>query len=170
MIRKSCLACGELKVIDQFGLRTRSVDGRADRCLECCRRESRERYARNPEGSRARANRYRERYPEKVRAAAREVARANKAQRRIDKLGVVKRNNDYVNAIKVAAGCAECGFTGEPWLLEFDHVRDVKVQAVSQLVAGGYSIAVIQAEIEKCEVVCQIHHRMRTMARRRAPK
>ncbi len=47
-------------------------------------------------------------------------------------------------------------------------MRGVKVQVVSQLVAGGYSLAAIQAEVDKCEVVCQAHHRMRTMARRRA--
>ncbi|CCH87991.1 protein of unknown function [Modestobacter italicus] len=166
MIKKSCLGCNRLKTIEEFGVRTRSVDGYADRCLECCRAESRERYAKNPGAGRGRANRYRARYPERVRAAARQAARANKAQRRIDKVGIVARNNDYVNAIKLATGCVECGFKGdEPWLLEFDHVRGTKVEAVSQLVAGAYSLAVIQAEIGKCEVVCQRHHRMRTIAR-----
>ena len=126
MIKKSCLACGEVKSIDEYGLRTRSKSGRADRCLECCRRDSRERYARNPEAGRARANRYRGRYPEKVRAAAREVARANKAQRRIDKLGaalgllwahVAYRAEDIAGAGEVGVFAAACeAEVGDPEL------------------------------------------------------
>jgi hypothetical protein len=59
----------------------------------------------------------------------------------------------------------ECGFKGDPRLLEYDHVRGKKKAAVSRLVLGGYSLKVILAEIDKCELVCQMQHRPRTLAR-----
>lgn len=48
-----------------------------------------------------------------------------------------------------------------PIVLEFHHLHG-KDKAVSEMVAGGYPIATIQAEISKCAVYCSNHHRIVT--------
>jgi hypothetical protein len=67
--------------------------------------------------------------------------------------------------------CMDCG-EPDPVVLEFDHLRD-KHAEVTELVRNGASIAAVEAEIAKCDVVCVNCHRHRTAARgawRRAAK
>ena len=99
-------------------------------------------------------------------------ALANKERVQEFKQAVIDRNITHVNAIKLERGCADrglhgydCGNVEQPSLLEFDHIRGRKRASVFRLVLGGYSIASIDAEIDKCEVVCQMHHRIRTLTR-----
>ena len=52
----------------------------------------------------------------------------------------------------------------EPDALEFDHLPGtVKLFNIGQKV--HYSLATIMREIAKCEVVCKLHHEMRTWER-----
>ena len=60
--------------------------------------------------------------------------------------------------------CTSCG-EDDPVVLEFHHVGG-KDMAISQLVTGGYSIETIQAEINKCTVLCANCHRRLTMDER----
>ena len=73
------------------------------------------------------------------------------------------RNREYVLNVLRANPCADCG-TRDHRVLEFDHVRGKKLGNISNMVKG-YSIARIQAEIDKCEIVCANCHRIRTGAR-----
>lgn len=68
--------------------------------------------------------------------------------------------------IKMVSGCMDCGFSGPPEALQFDHVRGVKKFTIS----GNLNFAWerILSEIEKCEVVCANCHIIRTTARARA--
>lgn len=59
--------------------------------------------------------------------------------------------------------CVDCG-ERNPVVLEFDHLRD-KVANVTSLVRWTGSWATIEAEIDKCEVVCANCHRKRTSQR-----
>jgi formate-dependent nitrite reductase cytochrome c552 subunit len=61
--------------------------------------------------------------------------------------------------------CVDCGLT-DLVVLEFDHVRGVKVGDVSALVGSGYPWAKIEAEIAKCDVRCANCHRRVTVERR----
>jgi len=67
--------------------------------------------------------------------------------------------------IKLASGCVDCP-PGTPWpacALDFDHVRGVKLFNLAQV--GNRSLDTFVTEVDKCEVVCANHHRMRTEAR-----
>lgn len=77
-----------------------------------------------------------------------------------------KRNAEYVKQIKEATPCADCNRHMPHYVMDFDHVTGEKTRDVSALVAAPASIKTIQAEIEKCEVVCAICHRVRTHFRR----
>lgn len=65
--------------------------------------------------------------------------------------------------IKLARGCADCGYKKHQSALDFDHVKGDKVLNVGLM--GTYSIARIMEEVAKCEVVCFNCHRVREQAR-----
>ncbi len=57
--------------------------------------------------------------------------------------------------------CCDCG-ESDPSVLDFDHVRGIKVAAVSRMVRDGVSWGRIEDEVAKCEVRCANCHRRRT--------
>lgn len=78
-----------------------------------------------------------------------------------------KDKREYVDAIKLAAGCGDCGYDTHAEALEFDHrPGEEKIIAVSHMIPGPYTIEQIEAEIAKCDVRCANCHRVRTAARR----
>jgi hypothetical protein len=64
------------------------------------------------------------------------------------------------------APCADCGVHYPPYVLEFDHVRGVKVDDVSVMVANSCSPESLLGEIGKCDVVCANCHKTRHHFRR----
>lgn len=83
--------------------------------------------------------------------------------------GMRRRANmlrDYIQAIKVERGCADCGYNAHPAALDFDHLPGhVKVRKMSTASAGMSRVR-LEAEMAKCEVVCANCHRVRTANRR----
>jgi hypothetical protein len=59
--------------------------------------------------------------------------------------------------------CVDCG-ERDPAVLEFDHLGP-KRDHVAWLAGTGYSVGVLEDEIEKCQVVCVNCHRRRTATR-----
>lgn len=60
--------------------------------------------------------------------------------------------------------CVDCGET-DIVVLEFDHVRGEKKQAIAELIQWGYPLEVLENEAAKCDVVCANDHRRRTCKR-----
>lgn len=73
---------------------------------------------------------------------------------------------DFNDALKVALGCADCGWAGWARGLDWDHARGVKLHEISGLVNHGGSRSLLIRETSKCDVVCANCHRIRTMDRR----
>ena len=66
------------------------------------------------------------------------------------------------NALKLAAGCIDCGFRADnPAKLDFDHVAGEKISCLSDMIAKDWSWPKIAAEIAKCVVRCKPCHRGR---------
>lgn len=63
--------------------------------------------------------------------------------------------------------CHDCSRTFHPCLMDFDH-RDpeTKWRNIAFLTASSYSNERIQQEIDKCDLVCCMCHRIRTWNRR----
>ena len=75
----------------------------------------------------------------------------------------------YVNKIKMEIGeCLDCGLICDEWTytaFAFDHIdRKTKIAAISKMVhkPNKYPLHIIQAEINKCELVCHCCHAFRT--------
>ncbi len=131
-----CNSCGQLKDEEEFNSRYKALGIRHPTCRECQKPFRRNWY----EGS------AKERHLKNVKERKKEVR--NLAR-------------EYVLAYLLTHPRVECG-ERDPRVLEFHH-RDEKDMAVSELVAGGYSLATIQAEIDKCDVLCANCHRKKTM-------
>lgn len=76
----------------------------------------------------------------------------------------VARNHLYVLNYLRGRFCLDCG-ESNPLLLDFDHVAPDKHHSIADLVANAASLATLQLEIDKCEVVCSNCHRRRTCRR-----
>lgn len=72
-----------------------------------------------------------------------------------------------IDAVKIAAGCADCGIRSpeHPEIFDFDHLPGhEKSKGVASFSVSG-SLEDLRAEIAKCEVVCANCHRIRTRRR-----
>lgn len=70
----------------------------------------------------------------------------------------------WVDAYK-AQPCMDCGHRYPSPVMELDHVRGEKVDAVASMAHLGYGIEKIEAEMQKCDVVCANCHRIRHIER-----
>ena len=134
-----CNSCGQLKDEEEFNWRYKALGIRHPTCRECQKPFRKNWY----EGS----------------AKERHLKNVKERKEKVRRLA-----REYVLTYLLTHPCIECG-ERDPRVLEFHH-RQEKDMAVSELVAGGYSIATIQAEINKCDVLCANCHRKRTMDER----
>jgi hypothetical protein len=74
------------------------------------------------------------------------------------------RNAEYVKAIKDNP-CTDCGKRFHHKQMHFDHLEDNKRANIADMTRRAYSIETLQAEIDKCELVCESCHGYRTHAR-----
>ncbi len=131
---KRCTKCQQEKPINEFGWRSKPLGIRHNRCLTCVVEASADWYAKN-----------------------RQKQIANSAKRR---LAVRDEARKYVWNYLYTHPCVDCG-ESDPVVLEFDHVRGRKVEDVSVMVQGGWSLNAIQAEIAKCDVRCASCHKQK---------
>jgi hypothetical protein len=83
---------------------------------------------------------------------------------------VYKKQEEYcewLNSLKIGP-CVDCGKSYPHYCMDFDHLRD-KEFSISMARKGYWAREKILKEIEKCELVCAICHRIRTHQRLNAP-
>ena len=136
---KKCDHCKELKEDDQFNWRYKSLGVRHNTCREC-KHGFDKKYFEGPAKEKHLQN------VKERKDAAREVAR--------------QYAWDYLST-HPCIGCGE----DNPVVLEFHHRSD-KDMAVGYMVSAGFSIARIQQEIDKCDVLCANCHRKLTAKER----
>ena len=67
-----------------------------------------------------------------------------------------ERKRRYLNAVKTAIGCEECGYNVHPCTLHFDHIDPTtKLFGIGDVRA---SMTKMIAEIAKCRVLCANCH------------
>lgn len=73
-------------------------------------------------------------------------------------------NRELIRAAKNTP-CAECGGRYDHWQMEFDHIDPTtKSCAVSLMALTAYSRVRLEEEIRKCEVLCALCHRRKSVA------
>jgi L-lysine 2,3-aminomutase len=77
---------------------------------------------------------------------------------------------DFNDRLKVALGCADCGWSGWARGLDWDHVRGNKSNSIATLINDRWPVEVLILETAKCDVVCANCHRLRTCERRRTTR
>ncbi len=68
-----------------------------------------------------------------------------------------QRAYDYI----LSHPCIDCG-EDDPVVLQFDHIKGLKVRSISEMVNAGSAWHTILREMNKCEVVCANCHARRT--------
>jgi len=96
--------------------------------------------------------------------AVRESYERNKKAYREKENLIVQRNKRFVLKYLETHPCIDCG-ESDPIVLDFDHVRGVKIANVSRGVRDRWDIEKLKEEIFKCEVRCANCHRRITYIR-----
>ena len=113
--------------------------------------------------------RYYAKYPERVKASGERYRAANlvlvRTRQRSHHRRRVAEWRAFADALKLAVGCADCGYNAHAEALDFDH-RPGEVKSFNVSKGYQYAEAIALAEVAKCEVVCANCHRVRTAQRR----
>jgi hypothetical protein len=145
-----CQRCKEPRELGEYRIWPKSGN-RAKTCEPCLKgNRNRTRREKGQRDGITESGHYRQQNPEKVAALRRKYR---------------TRNLNHVMLIKSKSVCADCGLQYPPVCMDFDHTGSDKVRDISVLVTQGASIAAIDAEIAKCELVCANCHRIRTARR-----
>lgn len=112
--------------------------------------------------------------PESVKARGREYQRIWRLKnpegvKRQTKVAAATRleRQQWVDSLKAASPCSDCGMKFPPECMDFDHLPGSKKKAdVCFLCAQRKPKEEILAEIKKCQLVCANCHRIRTKNRR----
>jgi hypothetical protein len=80
------------------------------------------------------------------------------------RLEEIKARRDLIRKAKDRP-CMDCGNGYPYYVMDFDHTDDNKEYTVGTMIGRRLSLAVIQAELDKCEIVCSNCHRERTHQR-----
>lgn len=136
MDTKICSKCNQSKDIEEFSFHSPSKnDGkRRPDCKQCVR---------------DRTALYCQTFPDK-----------QKARMKLVRIRAKLAAKQFVTTYLETHPCVDCG-ESDIIVLDFDHVRGKKVCDVSYMVASGYRLWRIKAEIQKCEVRCANDHRRR---------
>lgn len=130
-----CKKCNRLLTEDCFTIKNKETGKRFSYCRDCKSKYNKEWLAKNKK----RQNRI---------VAERHRKLHNEA-------------NEFLWNYKLAHSCVDCG-ENDPIVLEFDHVRGEKVEAVGKMARDEKPIEKVLEEIAKCEVVCANCHKRRT--------
>lgn len=132
---KVCIKCLQEKPLEEFPLKSKLRGTRQTVCKSCTAKRSNRWYQEN-----------RDSHIKNV---------------RMNNIEYKNEINQYIWDYLATHHCVDCG-EADPIVLDFDHVRGKKFDAISTMVGRGFPLERIKEEIEKCEVRCSNCHRRKT--------
>jgi hypothetical protein len=79
-----------------------------------------------------------------------------------------KEHRAFINMVKTAAVCTDCGKDWEPVALGFDHIPELGPKSFEISKGAGRTLGALVAEMVQCEIVCHSCHSIRTNNRIKA--
>jgi len=170
---KTCSRCHTPKSLDEFVKDKRRSDGRGSWCLTC-NKEYMSVLTKTPK-TRATRQAYRDTHKDEIRVrnhdlwvfrkgqykAAREKWETENRGKRLDYFKDKRREFcTFIDALKLGRPCLDCGEEFPSYVMEFDHVRGSKRFNLGKMT--NHRREAVEAEIEKCDLVCCNCHRVRT--------
>ena len=77
-----------------------------------------------------------------------------------------RRNNRKVQNLKEASPCTDCNKSYPYYVMQYDHLdSSTKIDCIGNMLSRNAAWSKIEAEIEKCELVCANCHAERTYNR-----
>lgn len=135
---RRCNQCGETKPLSEFGDHKGNPQGKSYMCKPCRRTYDNRRYKNNPQDGRDRSAKH--------------------------KVIKYELNKTRIWA-ELQKPCVDCGLV-DPVVMEFDHrPNEKKLYNIGAMVGNTYSIATLDRELAKCDIVCANCHRHRTNKR-----
>lgn len=131
---KRCICCERELPVTEFRSKNKITGKRHGKCSDCLRAYYRDYYKKN-------GSAWETKYVPRMRERIREL-------------------KDFIREYLQGHPCVDCG-EDDIRVLEFDHVRGRKFQAVTKMTHSGYGVEKLAKEIEKCEVRCCNCHRRR---------
>lgn len=154
IFNKQCTKCVLEKVLEDFGKDSRHKDGLQSQCRTCCSQQKRIRFT-TLEGKAIR---------KQQNAIYHQIHAHEISSRRAKKY---RKNQEFINQYKIKQ-CTDCGQQYPSECMELDHIFGNKFDNVSAM--KFRSLDKIIQEINKCEIVCAVCHRIRTEKRRSPSK
>ena len=72
----------------------------------------------------------------------------------------ILRNKEFIKTYLMTHPCVDCNFSNY-LALQFDHIKEKKIESIAVMVVNGLSLKTIKKEIEKCEVRCANCHQIK---------
>jgi len=130
-----CARCHVAKPLSEFPIKSAARQTYRSYCRPCCSEYGKEHYRKNVAAYMARS---------KVRGP-------------IDR----KRNREFITQYLSTHPCVDCG-EADPVVLEFDHRDPTTKKADVGRLIHTTTVAIVRAEVDKCDVRCGNCHRIRT--------
>lgn len=138
---KRCPRCEKYRFEKSFASRSAAKpDYKHSSCVDCGRAYRREHYRSNPDPYKGRA-------------------RLRNSKSKCDARAAV------FESLKDRFFCVDCG-EKDPFVLDFDHVRGVKIAGISKMLQTGTSVQAVLDEVKKCDIRCANCHRRKTARER----
>ena len=132
---KACSTCKSSKPVSDFSRDANRPDGKRSNCKDCARVSKAAWHERHKA--------------------------ADKSKTQIQRAAV----KEYVTSRK-GTPCVDCGSRYHHSLMDFDHIDPSKKRgSVSRVANETHSVRITEEEIDKCELVCCMCHRVRTWNR-----
>lgn len=182
---KKCHACLFEKYLSEFSKNKRMPDGLQQRCKDCCKQyreynkiknKSRKLDAQSLQCSECEQILDISLFSSKDNCPrgfdywcknCRNIYKQNNYSSNLEE-GRIKNNNkrrkriQWFWKLKEGVHCMDCNKVYEPYCMDYDHIYNGKIKAVSRMVLDNTSKEIILEEIKKCELVCLLCHNKRT--------
>lgn len=122
---KKCIKCGEEKNIEYFYKHPKTKDGRLNKCIECCKENTKKnliRKSKNPEWLESERIRHREKY---YRLGYKDRHKPNRESKKKAMSKYREKYPEKIRAVRASSSIKKKGYENHHWSYNEEHYNDV---------------------------------------------